>query len=159
MSSVDKIFKLAERFARKISLGYQSADADAVEKALQRVGLWDKSAEIAPLVQAAGVPDEAKLDIRVIVDSQFNCKFKVIPTTPPPPAPLDPKAVPPPSPEEIAENKKQIAAAMALQKAAAAASAKLQSMLSAKYGAAMKAGLAKAGISITETIEVKWMTF
>lgn len=157
MSSVDRLFKLADRFARKISLG-QNVAGD-FQNILQAAGLWDKSGEIAPMVQAAGVSDEAKLDIRIMIDNQFNCRFKVIPTTPPPPAPLDPKADPPPTPQQIAENKKEIAAALAVQKAAAAASAKLQTMLGQKYGAAMKAALVKAGVSITDTMELKWLTF
>ena len=157
MSSVDRLFKLAERFARKISLGQKVAGD--FQNILQAAGLWDKSGEIAPMLNAVGMPDEAKLDIRILIDSQFNCKYKVTPTTPPIPMPLDPKAVPPPTPEEMAQNKKDIAAATAIQRAAAAGSAKLQAMLSAKYGAAMKAALTKAGVSITDTMELGWLTF
>jgi len=153
MSSVDRLFKLADRFARKISLG-QNVAGD-FQNALQAAGLWDKSSEVAPMIAAAGIPDEAAIAINFVIDSQFNVTYNVTATTPPPPPPAAPDA----TPAEKAEIQKAIAAATALQKRATVAAAKLAGMLKAKYGAAMKAALVKAGMAITDTMAVKWLTF
>ena len=160
MKSTDKLFKLADRFARKISLGQQSLQPGEIANILQGANLWDKSAEVAPMINAAGIPDAASIAATIHIDQQFNCKYLVEAKVPIPPAPepLPPTA----TPEEKAtfnEAKKARDVAIALQKTATAGGAKLSNLLAAKYGASMKSALAKSGKTITDTMDVKWLTF
>jgi len=158
MSSVDRLFKLADRFARKISLG-QNVAGD-FQNVLQAAGLWDKSAEVAPMINTAGIPDVASIAINILIDSQFNCKINASATVPIPPLPETPKAdATPEDKTAYAEAVKAVKVAQAAQKVATAGAAKLSSLLTVKYGAAMKAALVKAGKAITDTMEVKWLTF
>ena len=83
MSSVDKLFKLADRFARKMSLGQQtSAQPGEVQNALQAAGLWDKAAEVSPLLGSAGV-DDGPIVITMTIDKGLNFKYNVTATPPP----------------------------------------------------------------------------
>lgn len=123
MSSVDKLNKLADRFARKIVLGQtSSAQAGDIQNALQTAGLWDKAAEVSPLLNAAGVSDDASVKISIMVDSKLDVKYHV--ETQPP-----------------------------------AAAIKLAALLKNKYGAAMKAALAAAKLTVAETVTLGWLTF
>lgn len=119
MSSVNKLFKLAERFSRKISLAQKVAGD--FQDALQAAGLWDKSNEVSPMLASAGV-DDGPVAIVIHLDKAMNIKYLVTATPP-------------------------------------AAAAKLAAMLSAKYAAAMKAALIKSGLTVTDTMDVKWLTF
>lgn len=119
MSSVNKLFKLADRFARKISLAQKVAGD--FQDALQAAGLWDKSNEVSPMLATAGV-DNGPVAITIHLDKGMNVKFLVSATPP-------------------------------------AAAAKLAALLAAKYAAAMKAALIKAGLTVTDTMDVKWLTF
>jgi hypothetical protein len=76
MNFVDRIFKLAERFARKISLAQQSAQSGEIANVLQAAGLWDKSAEVSPMLTQAGV-DDGPILINFVVDKGLNVKFNV----------------------------------------------------------------------------------
>lgn len=119
MSSVNKLFKLADRFARKISLGQQVAGD--FQDALQRAGLWDKSQEVSAMLSAAGV-DDGPISVTIRFDKGLNVKF-IVSATPP------------------------------------AGAAKLTALLTTKYAAAMKAACAAAKLAVTDTMDVKWLTF
>jgi ribosomal protein L11 len=133
MSSTDKLTKLAERFARKLSLGQMggeapqplltgSAQAGDIEGALKAAGLWEKAPEVAPLLNAAGVADDASVAVSIIVDNKMDVKYHVD-TSPP------------------------------------AAALKLASLLKSKYGAAMKAALVAAKLTVADTVTVSWLHF
>jgi hypothetical protein len=122
MKSVNNLIKLAERFAYK--LAQQTAQPGEIASALKAAGLFDKSAEVAPLLNAAGVPDDVKVEISIMVDKTLNCTY-VVDTNPAKPA----------------------------------AAIKLRGLLGVKYGSAMKKALAAAGISVTDTMRVGWLTF
>lgn len=78
MSSVDKLTKLADRFARKLSLAQvPTAQAGDIENALKAAGLWERSAEVAPLLNQAGVADDASVAISIMVDSKLDVKYHV----------------------------------------------------------------------------------
>lgn len=77
MSSVDKLFKLADRFARKISLGQQFyLQPSELQKILFQAGLWDKSQEVSLFLSKAGV-DSGPVDIKIQVDSMLNVSYLV----------------------------------------------------------------------------------
>lgn len=123
MSSVDRLNKLADRFARKIVLGQaSSAQAGDIETALRAAGLWDKAAEVSPLLNAAGVSDDASVKVAIVVDGKLDVKYHV--DTQPP-----------------------------------AAAIKLAALLRNKYGAAMKAALHAAKLTVADTVTVNWLTF
>jgi hypothetical protein len=54
-----------------------SAQAGDIEEALKKAGLWNKTNEIAPLLNQAGVPEDAKVFIRIKVDKRLNVKILV----------------------------------------------------------------------------------
>ena len=83
MSSVDRLTKLAERFARKLSLGQAQVvnELDLVTDALKAAGLWDKSGEVAPMLTAAGCSDDP-VTITFSVDKGLNFKYHVTCTPP-----------------------------------------------------------------------------
>lgn len=82
MKSVDNLVKLAERFARKISLGQKVfAQPGEIQKALTDAGIWEKSAEVAQLLPKAGV-DDGPVAVSIVVDSQLNVNFSVSATPP-----------------------------------------------------------------------------
>jgi len=79
MNSVDKLFKLADRLARKISLGQKVAGD--FQDVLQAAGLWDKAAEVSPMLATAGV-DDGPVAITIHFDKALNIKFLVSATPP-----------------------------------------------------------------------------
>ena len=125
MKYTEHLLKIAERFAHKLLLAQQaSAQPGEIMAVLQTAGLWEKSAEVAPLLNTAGVSDDTTVQIFIIVDSKLNCTYRIA-TTPPRPA----------------------------------AAIKLRGLLNYKYSVAMKKALTTANISVTDTIELKWMNF
>lgn len=123
MSSVDRLNKLADLFTRKIVLGQaSSAQSGDIETALRSAGLWEKSQEVAPLLNQVGVADDASVAISIIVDSKLDVKFHV--DTKPP-----------------------------------AAAIKLAAALRTKYGAAMKAAIQAAKLTVADTVTLNWMHF
>lgn len=129
MNSVDKLVKLAERFARKLSLGQQVVnEVDLVEKALTDAGLFGPTALpklnsiVSPMLNQAGVADDASVTITFTVEPNLNIKFHVA-TSPP------------------------------------AAAIKLAQLLRSKFGPLMKAALQKAKVSLTAPVDSNWMTF
>lgn len=78
--STNRLFKLAERFSRKISLGQAPkfyAQPSTVQKILKDAGLWEKSAEVAPLLGQAGVSSDASVSISIVVDNKLDIKYPV----------------------------------------------------------------------------------
>lgn len=149
MSSIDKLNKLADRFARKIVLGQVeqgpvaqprqefpvehsgatlsggmsgTAQAGDIETALRAANLWDKASEVSPLLNAAGVSDDASVKISIVVDAKLDVKYHV--ETQPP-----------------------------------AAAIKLAALLKNKYSAAMKQALVAAKLTVADTITLGWLTF
>lgn len=89
MSSVDKLTKLAERFARKISLA-QSAQAGEIASVLKDKGVWGVPDDLFPLADAADVPGGVFVQFQIVVDSGLNVVFRV---QPPPPAGVAPASL------------------------------------------------------------------
>jgi hypothetical protein len=83
MKSVNNLIKLAERFAYKLSQAQlTSAQPDDIRVVLEKAGMWEKSAEVAPMLNTAGVADDATVSIDFTVDKGLNIHFRVA-TTPP----------------------------------------------------------------------------
>ncbi len=81
MSSVDKLLKLAARFAEKVALAQaQSAQPGDIDSALSRAGARPSSNDIAPLLNTARVPDNVSIDVKAVVDKNMNVKFHVAAT-------------------------------------------------------------------------------
>lgn len=76
MSSVDKLFKLADRLARKISLG-QSAQPGDIQSNLQEARLWDLTNDLFPLLDQADIPAGVPVHLDIVVDSNFNVTYPV----------------------------------------------------------------------------------
>jgi hypothetical protein len=89
MNSVDKLFKLADRFTRKMSLGQDKLPMPAqpgdIADALENAGLWSRPDDIFPLADAAGLSAEISVVLTINVDANLNVTFGVQ-TTPPTPA-------------------------------------------------------------------------
>lgn len=80
--SIDKLTKLADRFARKLSLAQAAtAQAGEIQQVLKDAGLWEKSPEVAPLLNAAGVGDGA-VAIVLSVDKTLSVKYNVTASPP-----------------------------------------------------------------------------
>lgn len=84
MKSLEKMSNLADLFEQKLTkqaqvVGAQSAD---VQDALAAAKLWDLSAQVAPMLNQAGVPDTASVATSIIVDKLLNVNF--LATTQPP---------------------------------------------------------------------------
>jgi hypothetical protein len=125
MSAISKLISLGKRIETKLVITAQttSAQASDIELALQAAKLWDLSAQVAPLLNSAGVPETVALQINILVDKALNVSFEVK-TTPP------------------------HGSANALAR-----------LLKAAYGNKMKEALVAAKLSISDTLEVKWLTF
>lgn len=84
MKSVDHLVKVAERFARKISLAQAqvSAQSGDIANALQAKGLLISSNDVGPLLNTAHVPETATVKIDLMVDSKLDAHF-VVTTNPP----------------------------------------------------------------------------
>lgn len=137
MKSLDRILKIAERFEDKITssladkYAQQSSQPGDIQTALVAAGLHDGttnngpvSQAVAPLLNAAGISDDTKVEIHILVHKDLSCTYLVT-----------------------------------LNPANPGQAFKLASSLKVKYGPAMKAALAKAGIQVTDTMEVNWLTF
>lgn len=86
MKSLEKMAGLADRFETKLEkqaqvVGAQAAD---VQDALAAAKLWDLSAQVAPMLNQAGVSDSATVATSIVVDKVLNVNFLV--TTAPPSA-------------------------------------------------------------------------
>lgn len=85
MSSVDRLFKLADRFARKISLGQlkpepklpMPAQPGDIPDALEAANLWARPDDIFPLADEAGLPSNVSVVLSITVDANLNVTFGV----------------------------------------------------------------------------------
>jgi hypothetical protein len=84
MRSLEKMVGLAERFEHKLEKYAQEVGAQAydVEKVLVAANLWDLSAQVAPMLAQAGVPENVSVATFIVVDKVLNVTFLV--TTNPP---------------------------------------------------------------------------
>ncbi len=99
MSNTDRLFKLAERFARKVSLAQQSAQSGELENVLKDAGVWGSPNDLFPLADEAEIPGGVPITFAIVVDSGLNVSFKLDteprhgqPAPPPPPASQVPPA-------------------------------------------------------------------
>lgn len=73
--STERLFKLAERFARKISLA-QSAQAGDIERNLKDAGLWGTPESILfPILDELDINPNVEVTTSIKVDSNFNVTF------------------------------------------------------------------------------------
>lgn len=82
MNSIDKLFKLADRFAHKISLA-QSGQAGDAMRILKEAGLWDIVDQVNPILDELNIPPEKSIALNIVIDSGFNISY---PSQPPMPA-------------------------------------------------------------------------
>lgn len=73
--------QLADKYAQTVS-----AQPGDVENALRSAGLWDKTQDVSPMLNAAGVPDDASVVISMQVDPALNFTYPVVLTPPNKPA-------------------------------------------------------------------------
>jgi hypothetical protein len=130
MKSLERILKLAERFERKISFGL------AMKYAQQS----SQPDDIAAALKTAGL---------------FELSQAVAPLLSTVGISDDTKAVI----HILVHKDLSCTYPVVLDPANPAQALKLAGAIRAKYGAAMKAALAKAGIQVTDTMEVNWLTF
>lgn len=73
--STDRLFKLAERFARKISLA-QSAQASDIQYNLTLANLWGTpESSLFPVLDEVGIDANVPVTTSIQVDSNFNVSF------------------------------------------------------------------------------------
>src|SRR5277367_98147 len=81
MKSVDHLVKVAERLARKMSLAQtQTLQAGEIAKILHDANLPPSdytTKEIGPLLNTAGVPENASVEISILVDPRLVVTFQV----------------------------------------------------------------------------------
>jgi hypothetical protein len=71
----DRIIILANIFIKRASDPTTSAQSSDVEDVLAKAGLWNVSDQVAPLLDAAKVPEECKVKIGLSVDKTYNISF------------------------------------------------------------------------------------
>jgi len=82
---MNKLNKLAKIFEFKMKYAQEStAQAGDFEHVLKNTNLWEKTNDVAKLVQKAGVPDDASININIAVDKNMNVSYTVLvdPVTP-----------------------------------------------------------------------------
>lgn len=73
--SVDKLIKLADRFARKLSLAQTtSAQAGEIQTALENAHVWGVPDDLFPLADQAGLP-QGPCEFSFMVDKGLNSTF------------------------------------------------------------------------------------
>ena len=85
MENFKKLLKLAEKLESKYVVAQQAtAQSGDVEKVLKAAGAWDLSNQVSPLLEAAKVPSDASVDIKINVNSKNQVSFTVLlnPTNP-----------------------------------------------------------------------------
>jgi len=89
MNSVDKLFKLADRFARKISLAEDKLPMPAqpgdIQDALANANLWGVPDNLFALADQAGLDADVNVATFINIDQNLNVTFKVT-TSPAKPA-------------------------------------------------------------------------
>lgn len=79
MNSLKKLTALADKIEAKLAKygQQQSAQPGDIETALKGANAWPAPNDMAPLLNAAKVPDDASVDVKFVVDSHLNINFKV----------------------------------------------------------------------------------
>lgn len=87
--STNRLFKLAERFARKISLADKlpmPAQPGDIQDALEAANLWGTPDVLFPSADAAGLDPAAPVAVTIVVDASLNVSFRVTAGAPGTPA-------------------------------------------------------------------------
>jgi hypothetical protein len=101
--------KYAENLNEQLSGVTISAQPADIEKALMAAGLWEKSDDVAKLLNVAGVSNDEKVNILINVNNKLNVTFTVL---------LDPtNATVAKKLQQLLENKFAIAMKEAIKKA------------------------------------------
>lgn len=81
---IQKLIKIAENHQEIIQKLAQQASAQAgdIQVALQKNNLWELSGNIAPLLNQAGVSEDASVAISIVVDKGPTLKYGVVLTPP-----------------------------------------------------------------------------
>lgn len=85
MKSVERLIKIADRFARKISLAQAvttTMQPGQIADLLKSVNAMPLSAEIAPFLNTAKCPEDANILVDIIIDAKLNVTFKITATPP-----------------------------------------------------------------------------
>lgn len=79
MKNIEKLLKLADKIEKRLKKEAQmtSAQASDVEDALKAAGLWELSSNVSPMLNAAGVPESATVQINIVVDKTLRVSFVV----------------------------------------------------------------------------------
>ena len=77
---IAKLLKIANNQQKIIQKLAQTTSAQAgdVENALKKANLWELAAQVSPLLNEAGVPDDASVAINIIVDKGPMVKYAVL---------------------------------------------------------------------------------
>lgn len=78
----NKLYKLAKQFQKQSQLF--SAQSGDIENVLKNANLWELSKAVAPLLNTAGVPDDASVTIQILVSAGTIIAYNTIldPTNP-----------------------------------------------------------------------------
>jgi hypothetical protein len=84
MKSLEKMSSLADRFEQKLLKQAQvvSAQSGTIQDALTAAKLWELSDQVVPMLNQAGVPENASVATSIVVDKLLNVNILVT-TTPP----------------------------------------------------------------------------
>ena len=79
MDKFKKTLALADKFELKLSVAQAATSAQAadVETALKTANVFDVSDKVAPLLNDAKVPGDAKVAVSIVVDSHLNPTYVV----------------------------------------------------------------------------------
>ena len=79
MSATKHLISLGRKIEQKLTIKAQMSSAQAadVEDTLKAAGLWDLSNTVSPMLNSAGVPEDVKVHINIVVDKGLNVGFVV----------------------------------------------------------------------------------
>jgi hypothetical protein len=79
MKSVERLTKIADRFARKMSLAQATTTMQPGEIAalLKSVNASPTPAEIAPFLNTAKCPENVSIQVNIVIDAKLNVVFQV----------------------------------------------------------------------------------
>lgn len=79
MKFTKQVFAIADKFEQIITKAqiHASTQSGDVEAALKIAGLFDVSSQVAPFLDQAKVPENASVDISIVVDKHLNPNYSV----------------------------------------------------------------------------------
>jgi len=82
MKSVERLEKVADRFARKMSLAQATTTMQPVEikNLLTKMNVFPLPNDIAPLLNTAKCPETVNILVDFIIDAKLNVTFKITAT-------------------------------------------------------------------------------